>query len=416
MSMSLVDTLMVGRLGPASVGALGVAGAVYSVAFFVGLGVLLGIDRVAAVAYGAERHDEVSRTYVQGLILATVVSVPCVLGLFAGAWGLSRVGVDPALVPEARRYLAAVAPSLVPVLWFTASRQTLQAMGDTRAATAILLVANLVNFAADYALIEGRWGFTARGIEGAALATVLCRTFMALAMLAWGASRGLELRRAGFRPHGPTLRELLRLGLPAGAQLVAEGGVFALSSVLVGRLGATSAAAHQVVLQVASMTFMVPLGLSAAGAVRVGQAIGREDRRGATRAGWTAVLLGGAFMLVSGVTLLALARPILGAFSLRADAFVLARDLLLCAAFFQLFDGLQVTLAGVLRGLGETLPSLLANLVGHWGIGLPVGVVLTFTLGLGAVGMWVGLATGLAAVSVALLVHWTHKTREAHRP
>jgi len=411
MGMSLVDTLMVGRLGPTAVGALGVGGAVYSVAFFSGLGVLLGIDRVAAVAFGAERHDEVSRTYVQGLLLATAVSVPCMVGLVLGAWGLSRVGVDAALVPEAQRYLYTVAPSLVPVLWFTASRQCLQAIGDTRAAMVILFVANVVNLAADYAFIEGHWGATGRGVEGAALATLVCRSFMAIAMLAWGASRGLKLRASGFRPHFPTLHELLRLGVPAGAQLVAEGGVFAMSSVLIGRLGPTAAAAHQVVLQVASMTFMVPLGMSAAGAVRVGHALGREDPAGATRAGWTAVLLGATFMLVSGVTLFALAGPILGAFSLRADAFRLARDLLLCAAFFQLFDGLQVTLAGVLRGLGETLPSLIANLVGHWGIGLPIGMLLTFTLGLGAVGMWVGLASGLAAVAAALLVQWTRKTR-----
>jgi len=126
------------------------------------------------------------------------------------------------------------------------------------------------------------------------------------------------------------------------------------------------------------------------------------------------VLLGGAFMLASGVTLLGLAVPILGAFSLRADALSLARTLLLHAALFQLFDGLQVTLAGVLRGLGDTATSLVANLVGHWGIGLPVGVGLAFGLGLGAVGMWVGLATGLAAVAVALLVHWTRRSRAAY--
>ncbi len=414
MAMSVVDTLMVGRLGPTAVAALGVGGAVYSLAFFIGLGVLLGLDRVASVAFGAGDHVAVARAYVQGLLLGTVASGVCVLGLLAGAWSLPRFGVDAAIVPEARRYLYTVAPSLVPVLWFTAARQTLQATGDTRAATAILLVANVVNFLADYALIEGRWGFAPRGVEGAALATLVCRGFMAVAMLAWGASRGLGLRGVGLRPHGPTLRELLRLGLPAGAQLVLEGGVFSLASVLVGRLGATPAAAHQVVLQVASLTFMVPLGLSAAGAVRVGQSLGRGDPRGAARAGWTAVLLGGAFMLASGLTLLGLAAPILGAFSLRADALALARTLLLCAALFQLFDGLQVTLAGVLRGLGDTASSLVANLVGHWGIGLPVGVGLAFGLGLGAVGMWVGLATGLAAVAVALLVHWTRRSRAAY--
>ncbi len=409
MLMGIVDTLLVGSLGSAAVGAVGVGTSVFGVAFLFGLGLLLGVDRQVAVAVGADRPDDVARAYTHGVGLAVVVSLPLIAVLLMVADRLTELRVDPALVPLASAWIKVGAWSLLPALVFTALRQSLQALGDTRAATAIMLAANLVNGFFNVALIHGRFGMPALGIAGSAWATVLARVFTVVLLLAWSFTRGPDLSRWDRRFHWPTLRELLRLGGPAGVQLVFEGGVFSLATLLCARLGPTAAAAHNVALQVASFTFMIPLGVSAAGSVRVGNALGREDLRGAARAGWSAVVLGATFMALSGVMLLAASHLIVTAFGLDAPAQALARSLLLCAALFQLFDGCQVTLSGVLRGSGDTVASMVANLVGHWFVGLPVGYSLAFFAGLGAVGLWVGLATGLGTVALSLLLLWRRR-------
>ena len=411
MLMSMVDTAMVGALGRDAVGAMGVAMSVIGIGFLFGIGLLLGIDHEVAVAQGAGRHDDVARFAVQGMWLALFVSIPLTLAMLAARSVLPRTGVAPELLPLADGALSVAAWSVPPALVFIALRQTLQATGAALPGTVVLVVANVVNGLGNYALVRGRLGAPALGIVGSATATVLSRTFMLVALL-WWAVRTRPTWWRSLAPDPTRLRALLRLGIPAGFQFLFEGGVFSLATMLAARLGAVPAAAHQVVLQIASFMFMVPLGVSAAGAVRVGHALGRGDRRDARLAGWCAVLLGVGFMGVSGVSLTLAWHPILAIFHLDPEVTALARRLLLCAAFFQLFDGAQVTLAAVLRGWGETTSSLVANLVGHWLVGLPVGCVLAFGLGYGAVGLWLGLATGLAAVAAALLLRWRGATHE----
>lgn len=404
--MTIVDTAMVRPLGHVAVGSVGLGGAFYGFALLAGIGLLLGVDRVAAVARGAGRPDDIARALVGGVTLALVAAVPLIVGLRVAASQMHRLGVAPELVPAAQGYLGILAFAIAPALLFFAARQTLQAIDDTAAATGILFAANGVNALAAYAFVHGRLGLPRLGAAGVGVATLLSQTFMALSIYAWCARKDLGLRRVGLRPDPATLRELLRLGLPAMVQLVLEVGVFSCAALLAARIDAVSAAAHQAVIQIASFTFMVPLGLSVAGSVRVGQAIGRGDFALARRFGDTAVILGAAFMVGSGITLTVAWRPILGVFVGDPGVLALARKLLAVAALFQLFDGMQVTLAGALRGAGDTTSSLFANLLGHWGLGLPVGVALAFGLGWGATGLWVGLAVGLAAVAVFLLVRW----------
>lgn len=413
MLMSLVDTAMVGALGRNAVGAAGLAGSVFGLVFLMGIGLLMGLDHEVSVAHGAGRDEDVARYAVQGMWLALAVSLPLMVAVMLASTQLHRVGAAPELVAPAGACLRTVAWSLPPSLMFIALRQTLQATGATAPGTVVLLVANLVNWLGCYALIRGRLGAPALGIVGAAMATNLSRTFMLASLLAWTVRTHPGWWRS-FRPHGESLRALWRLGLPAGLQLLFEGGVFSLATVLAAGLGTIPAAAHQVVLQVASFVFMVPMGISAAGTVRVGQSLGRGDPEAARLAGWSAVLLGVAFMTTSAVTMVLGSRWILAIFQLDTEVTALAQRLLLVAGFFQLFDGAQVTLAGVLRGWGETVSSLIANLVGHWAVGLPVGCALAFGLGWGAVGLWVGLATGLATVAGALTWRWA--VRSSRRP
>lgn len=416
MSMGLVDTAMVRSLGPEAIAAVGVGGAAYAVSFTVGLGMLLGLDRVVSVAVGAGRTQDAKAALVQALWIATGMSVVATAGMLIAAENLGRIGVDPAVVPLARDYLRVLAISVWPALVFSALRQTLQSMGDVRAASIILVVANIVNAVANWLLIHGELGAPKLGVPGSAWATVSARIFMVVAISAWAWKRGFGGAPVSWRPGGQPFAALVTLGVPAALHMLAEVGVFALATMLVARLGAVPAAAHHVVLQIASFTFMVPLGLSSAGAVLVGQAAGRGDPAGARRAGWTAVGIAVGFMAVSAVVLIVAWRLILAPFTTDPEVIALARQLLLCAGVFQLFDGAQVALGGVLRGAGNTMAAFVTNLAGHWLVGLPIGAFCAYHLELGAVGLWIGLATGLAVVGVALALVWSRVSQRIVAP
>jgi MATE family multidrug resistance protein len=200
---------------------------------------------------------------------------------------------------------------------------------------------------------------------------------------------------------------LLRLGCPAAMQITLEVGVFAAATALAGQLTPVALAAHQIAMQVASLTFMVPLGMASAGAVRVGQALGRHDPDAAEHSGWMALMLGAGFMALAGLGLLCMPHVIMRIFTIDADVISLGASLLLLAAVFQLFDGLQVVTTGILRGTGDTRTPMVCNLVGHWLIGLPIGYVFCFLMGWGVFGLWVGLSLGLILVGVVLLWVWS---------
>lgn len=417
MAMHVVDTAMVGPLGPEAVGAVGLGGAFYALVFSLGFGLLLGLDRVVSFAFGARRFTECRRSLVQGLWLATLLSGPLAGLLLALSLLLPAFGVAAEVIPGATVYLQALTWSVWPGLLFTALRQALQATGDTRFATAILLAANVVNAAANAVLIHGALGWTGLGVAGAGYATLASRVFMLVALTGWLLWRGIA-RQPGavdggepvsLLPDPGRLREIVTVGAPAAGHQVLEFGVFSLATVLVAGLGAVPLAAHHVVLLVSSVTFMVPLGISAAGAVRVGQALGRGDLPGARAAGWGSVALGVGVMSVFAVLIVAGAEPILRMFTSDPEVVSLGRTLLLLTALFQLFDGAQVTLTGALRGTGDTRTPMLANLVAHWAIGFPVGATLCYAGGWGAAGLWAGLALGIAAAAALLVRAWQRR-------
>ncbi len=277
-----------------------------------------------------------------------------------------------------------------------------------------LVSANLINVAANWLLVFGNLGAPRLGVDGAAWATCASRVYLALFLLLailrhdrlqrtglWRAPRRLDMVR---------LRRLAALGVPAAVQVTLEVGVFAVATALAGRLEPATLAAHQIVLSVAGVTFMVPLGVGAAGAVRVGHAVGRLDPSGARDAGWAAFLLGTGFMAVAGLVFFLAPTPILRFFTAEPAVIRIGVPLLFVAALFQLFDGLQGVATGVLRGLGDTRTPMLWNLAGHWALGLPVGYLLCFERGWGAVGLWVGLCIGLMVVGSVLVVTWLRRT------
>ena len=415
MTMGLVDTVMVGPLGPEAIGAVGLGGALFMALAVFGMGLLLGLDTLVSQAFGAGQLAECRRWLVHGFALAALLTPPMMLAAWGAMGGLDRMRIHPDVLALTRPYLDAVVWSLPPLLCYAACRRYLQGVSVVRPVAFALVTANLLNAAANWALIYGRLGLPALGVRGAAWATVLSRLYMA-AVLA--AAVLLERHSAGAPPWRALLRVELRrlvrlaaLGFPAAVQITLEVGVFAAATALAGRIDPVSLAAHQIALNVAGLVFMVPLGVASAGAVLVGQALGARDPAGAARAGWTALGAIAVVMAVVAVVFLTVPEVLLTVFTRDAAVVRLGTTLLAVAALFQMFDGLQVVATGVLRGAGDTRVPMAANLAGHWLLGLPVGYALALSAGWGVVGLWIGLSVGLISVGIALTAVWAWRTR-----
>jgi MATE family multidrug resistance protein len=275
----------------------------------------------------------------------------------------------------------------------------------------VLISSNLINLAGNWLLVFGNLGAPKLGAEGSGWATCISRVYMMvfLGAVIWRYNR--DLVRAKWTPDFSRIRRLLTLGLPAAVQIGLETGVFAVVTVLVGKLGATALAGHQIALTTVSTTYMMPLGISSAAAVRVGQAIGRGDPAGAARSGWTAIGFGAILMSVAAVTLLLIPGVIARLFTPELEVVAAGSALLQVAAFFQLFDGFQVVATGALRGAADTRTPMLCHFAGYWVIGLPLGVILGFHYKLGAPGLWIGLSIGLILIGIVLVAFWYRAVR-----
>jgi len=415
MSMGLVDTVMVGPLGPDAIGAVGLGSSVLTAVAIFGMGVLLGLDTLVSQAYGARDEATCRRWLVHGLALGALLAPPMLAVLWLIDARLEVARLHPAIETLARPYLGAVTWSLPGLLAYSACRRYLQGIGVVRPLSFALITANLVNVVANWAFIYGHLGLPALGTRGAAWATVVARCYM-FAVLAgavvlhdrWPALAAAW--RAGV--DGAWLRRLLALGLPAAAQITLEVGVFATATLLAGRLDPVALASHQIAMNVISFLFMVPLGIASSGAIRVGHAVGRRDADGAGLAGWSAIAVTLLFMACAAIMLWTVPALLIRAFTSDAAVLPLAARLLALAALFQLFDGLQVVTTGCLRGLGDTRTPVVWNVIGHWAIGLPVAWWLCFRLGWGVIGLWIGLALGLTLCGIVLVVVWHRRSRD----
>ena len=302
----------------------------------------------------------------------------------------------------------------MPRLLYAASRRYLQAVKQVRVITFTFIVANLVNWFGNWLLIDGHWGAPRMGVAGSALSTVLSRVYMAVQLIgfAWlyERRRGHPLFHHWPGPSLERMRRLILLGAPAASQILLEVGAWNLATMAAGWLTPVALATHQIALNYASVTYMVPLGISAAAAVSVGHAVGAGDPGRARRAGWTALALGVGFMLLAGLGFLLLPVPLVALYTRDAAVMAVAPSLLGLAAAFQIFDGIQTVSTGALRGLGQTRVPMVANLVGYWFFGLPVGLVLCFGLHWGVYGLWIGLTGALVVIATTLLWQWNRES------
>ena len=417
-AMGFVDTVMVGRLpySATAIGAVSLGSTLfYTIALF-GSSIMLGLDTIVAQAFGAGKLEECHRALWNALYFVLILSPLLMLCVLSCLPLLGHFGLEAALVEQTVPFIRALVWSTLPLVLYFVLRRYLQAMGMVRPVVFALISANLINLFGNWIFVYGHLGFPALGVAGSGWSTCVARIYMALVLAVavvyynrknrsglWHASRRLDLSR---------VRELLRLGLPAASQMLLEIGGFTMATFLIGRLGSLPLAGHQIALNVASLTYMVPLGIGSAAAIRVGHSIGARDFRAAARAGWVAILLGSTFMSCCGLLLFLFSHSIARIYSPQPEVVHTGARLLLVAAVFQLFDGIQAVATGALRGAGNTRTPMLANLFGYWIIGLPLGALLCFRLNLGATGMWIGLCIALIIVGTLLLAVWRRAVRE----
>ncbi len=430
MAMGVVDTVMVGGLGPEAISAAGIGNAMHIAFAIFGMAVMLGLDTLVSQAYGARDIRACHRWFFDGLMLAGLMTVPIMTLLVLVWYAIPWLGFHSAVRPLLESYFGVLILSTPFLLGYAVCRRYLQGMHSAMPVMFALVTANVINAAGNWALVYGHLGLPALGVAGSAWATVISRAYMLCSLLfaVWWIDRRRTAELQSASDGLPTvalaevglwhvdrafeaarLRQLLTLGLPAASQVGAEVGVFALATAMSGMLDPISSASHQIALNLAGVAFMIPLGLGSAGAVRVGHAVGAGDRARAAAAGWTAILLATLFTVASGVTFVLIPEPLISLFSTDPSVLSVGTSLLFLAAVFQLFDGIQGVITGTLRGLGNTRIAMNVNLVAHWLLGLPVSYLLCFVAGWGVWGLWIGLSLGLIVTGVILFWVWTVK-------
>jgi len=411
MGMHVVDTLFVGHLSATALAAVSLGLVYYFTVVVIGMGTLVGMDALVSQAVGAGDTPGVRRALQRGLLLAALLCVPLAMLLWPTESVLRALHQPEEIIPIATRVVHISILGLPGGLAFVVLRQTLQAMEQLRPIVLTVVLANLVNAGCNWLLITGHLGAPALGVDGSALSSVIGRTALPLILL-W---LGRDVFAPLLRQRDPLLftveplRRMLRVGLPVGVQYLLEVGVFNAVALLMGAQASSTLAAHQVAINLASFTFMMPLGIGAAASVLVGQAIGRGDPGAARRAAMAALTAG---LLASALTtaiFLAVPRLLASAYVTEPAVIALAASLIPLAGVFQLFDGVQAVAGGALRGAADTRAAMVANILGFWAVGLPLGLFLAFRMGMGPAGLWWGLVAGLAAVAAVLVVRLHHR-------
>ncbi|MEO5509428.1 MAG: MATE family efflux transporter [Longimicrobiales bacterium] len=405
--MSTADTLMVGRLGATPLAAAGLGSALHFFGVLICAGILLGMAPLVSQAFGAGDINRCRAVLVQGVWVALLLAVPLTASCILGGPIARALGQEESVVALTGGYLRALGWGVPPLLLFMTFRQFLEAMGHVRATMIITFLGLATNIAFNFVLIFGAGGWIEPlGVVGAGLATSITRWAMLIATLVYIHIHP-ELRPfhgVRLRPHREMLRRIISIGLPAGGHFGLEVGLFSLAAVLMGWLGPLELAAHQVTINIASTTFMVALGVSFAGSIRVGQHVGagrQAEMRNAVRATY---LLATGFMAMCALLFVIIPHTLIGLYTDDPAIIALGGKLLLCAAAFQIFDGAQVAGTGVLRGAADTRVPMVLAALGYWAIGMPVGYTLAFHFHLGALGIWIGLSAGLALVAILLLI------------
>jgi multidrug resistance protein, MATE family len=425
LSMSLIgatDVVMVGWLGPTELAAASLGFNLCMTAAIFCMGVVTATAPMMASERGARAHSvrDIRRTFRQGLWVAVAIMIPIWAILWQTQAVLLALGQQAELAEKAQSYVRAYMWSILPFLWLIIARNFLSALEKPLWSLIIGISGVFANAAFNYVLIFGKLGVPALGLVGAGIGSILANMFMFLGMVVivtfHPKFRRYHLLGRWWRSDWPRFRALWKLGLPIGVTMGLEGGVFGAAVMLMGLIDTASVAAHAIALQVASVTFMVPLGLAQAATVRVGIGYGRRDAQMIQRAGWTSFVMGTGFMTAMALLMWMMPETLISLFiasdaAVNAEVVQLAISFLAIAALFQIVDGAQVVGAGMLRGLHDTRVPMIFAAFGYWVVGIGVGAWLAFHAGWNGVGIWTGLAVGLGIVAVLMLMRWSMRER-----
>jgi MATE family multidrug resistance protein len=423
MLMGIVDVMMLGRVSEVALASGALGNAVAMSLLIPAMGVLMALDPLVSQAFGARDDRQMSVLLERGAVIAFLLTVPVCIVMGGLATRLHWLGQPAELAVPAGRYLWALLPGNLAFLLFVVWRQTLQAISLVRPAVIAIAIANLANLFVNWLLVFGNLGFPRLEVVGSGIATSISRwlLFLLLLLFSWPVfapyRRGGPLqwwRNGSLRLSG--LRQLVVLGLPVGLMLGLEFYVFAAVALLMGNLGSTRLAAHQIAISLASLSFMVPMGIAAAAAVRVGNAVGRHDSPAARRSATVALVSGAGVMVFFGALFILAPGPLARLFTGELPVLELAMVLLPIAGLFQVADGTQVVASGVLRGIADVRVPALCAFAGYWLIGLPIGWWLAFHGNVGPSGLWWGLTVGLASVAALLVLRIRNRFLGEVRP
>lgn len=405
MLQGTVDTLMLGRVSPAALAACAVGNLYFYNVVVIGMGLVMSLDPIVSQALGAGDRDGVARGVQRGLMLALVASVFAALAMLPAASALRAAQQPEEVIAGAAPYIRWSIIGVLPWLLFTAFRQTLQAMHKVGPMVAAVFISNALNAALGWVLIFGHFGFPAMGIAGAAHATWISRWVMVI-LLVWFAWREIGPTLRPWLRESTAFRPLLRMaaiGGPVGFQMFAEGFAFGFVGLAIGWMGTVPLAGHQISLQMASVTFMVPFGVAGAGAAMVGRAIGRGDLAAARRDALAAIACGVGFMALMAVGFVTIPETLARWFTTDVPTIAIVLVLLPIAGVFQIFDGIQVVSASILRAAGDTRVPMLIHVLSFWALGIPLGLFLAFRRDMGAAGLWWGLTVALSSTGILQL-------------
>lgn len=413
--LGVTDSVMVGRLGEIPLAAASLGHGVFVLLLVFAIGMCSALTPLTAIADGGDDHERAAVTFRHALLLNLVVGALLVVAAWLVADVLSLLEQPPAVVALTGPYLRIMGFSFIPMTLFLTVRNFIEGLSFTKPAMVAILLGNVVNIFGNWVLIYGNLGMPALGLQGAGYSSLAVEVFASLALTAY------VLRARSFRRYHPLLQfptldravisRLFRIGFPSGMQYVFEAGSFTFSAVMIGWLGATALAAHQIALNLASVSFMITLGIAHAATIRVGNAVGRGDLREVRTAGFSAVAMGLLLMGCAAICFIAL-RGILPALYIEDNAVQnLAGQLLVLAAIFQLSDGAQVVGHGILRGMTDVTVPMLIALGAYWCLGVPASYVFAFVADLGAPGVWMGFVLGLSTAAAAFLLRFHRRSR-----
>ncbi len=413
--MGVVDSLMVGHLSAAHLAAASLGNSLAFILMIIGIGVSLAVTPLVAIAVGANKYDECGIYFRQSLLVNSTLSIFLAFAIFFAAGLIEYFDQPPEVQILAKSYMRIIGFSTLPLMVFQTYKQFIEGFSIMKPAMIIAILANLINAFVNWILIFGELGFPRLELNGAGWATFASRLFMAICIMIYVMKSKLfrqynvSFHFKNFNRH--IIKKILSLGLPSGFQYFFEIGAFSFAVVMVGWLGTKQLAAHQIAINLASISFMAVLGISVAGSIRVGNAVGMKDIFETRRAGFTASLLGAFVMFISSVIFI-LFRNHLPTLYVQDDQVInYASSLLIIAALFQLSDGTQAVGIGILRGLTDVKIPTAITFIAYWIVGLPIGYLLGFTFDLGVQGVWIGLLLGLTTSAILLTIRFNSRSK-----